>query len=501
MVDNEPMITDVLEFADEDDKVSSQSLASWKILIVDDEREIHNITRLALEDFTFDNKRLQFLSAYSGIDARQIMSENPDIAVTLLDVIMESEDAGLVTAKYIRETLQNRATRIVLRTGQPGQVPERQAIVDYDIDDYKAKTEFTAQKLFTTIITALRSYKAYTSLESLNHELERRVEDRTLELQEEINKRKQAEEVLYQSKALLASVLNSSLDGIVALKAMRESTTGKIENFCCLTSNQVIARTFKRRCEDFIGEIVPRNLFTLLDPELFDRFVAIVETGEPLERDFYYPWGESCWYQFVAVKLEDGLVITVRDITIRKQVELALQSANQKLEALVNFDGLTKVSNRRCFDTRLEEEWKRHTRAQQSLSLILLDIDSFKLYNDFYGHLAGDDCLVRVAQAVCKSDCRSSDLVARYGGEEFVALLPNTDLEGAISVAVRIQNEIRALAIPHEKSDVKSIVTVSLGVASLIPTIEAKPDILIAQADRALYQAKQHGRDRYFTNT
>ncbi|MEE3719659.1 diguanylate cyclase [Tumidithrix elongata RA019] len=495
------MTTDTLEFADEVDETSSQNLESWKVLIVDDETEIHSITRLALEDFIFDNKRLKFLSAYSGTDARQIMEEHPDVAVTLLDVIMESEDAGLLTAKYIRETLQNRAIRIILRTGQPGQFPERQAIVDYDIDDYKAKTEFTSQKLFTTIITALRSYKAYTALESINRELEKRVEDRTIKLQEEIDKRREAEEILYQSRSLLASILDSSLDGIVALKAIRDSATGKIENFCCLMSNQILARTFERRCEDLIGELVPRNLFTLLDPQLFDLFVAIVETGQPLERDFYYPWQDSCWYQFVAVKLEDGLAITVRDITVRKQIELALQSANQQLEALVNFDGLTKVANRRCFDARLQEEWKRLAREQQALSLILFDLDSFKRYNDFYGHLAGDDCLIKVAQAARASVNRASDLVARYGGEEFVVLLPNTSLEGAISVAVNIQHMIQALAIPHERSDVKSVVTVSLGIASLIPSIETQPDILIGQADWALYQAKQQGRDRYFANT
>jgi signal transduction histidine kinase len=176
MVDDDLMVDDMMAFADEDDisQVSSQSQESWKILIVDDEVEIHNITRLALEDFSFDNKRLNFLSAYSGVEARQIMADNPDIVLILLDVIMESDDAGLSTAKYIRETLQNRAVRIILRTGQPGQVPERQAIVDYDIDDYKTKTEFTSQKLFTTIITALRSFKAYKSLEFLNVNLEQK---------------------------------------------------------------------------------------------------------------------------------------------------------------------------------------------------------------------------------------------------------------------------------------------------------------------------------------
>jgi signal transduction histidine kinase len=166
MVDDDLLASDVLEFADEADQVSSENLGFWKVLIVDDENEIHQITRLALDDFVFDNKKLTFLSAYSGLDARQVLRENPDIAVVLLDVIMETEDAGLALVKHIRETSQNRAVRIVLRTGQPGQVPERQVIVDYDIDDYKTKTELTSQKLFTTVITALRSFKAYTALES-----------------------------------------------------------------------------------------------------------------------------------------------------------------------------------------------------------------------------------------------------------------------------------------------------------------------------------------------
>ena len=193
MIDDDLLFIDEIEFADEIAQASPvdnpQTLEPWKILIVDDEVEIHNITRLSLGDFTYDNKKLEFLSAYSGKEARQVMIDNPDVAVTLLDVIMESDDAGLITAKYIREILQNRAIRIILRTGQPGQVPERQVIVDYDIDDYKTKTEFTSQKLFTTIITALRSYKAYTELASINNKLEQRVEERTLKLQNEIDRR------------------------------------------------------------------------------------------------------------------------------------------------------------------------------------------------------------------------------------------------------------------------------------------------------------------------
>ncbi|MEH2091097.1 diguanylate cyclase domain-containing protein [Nostoc sp.] len=316
-------------------------------------------------------------------------------------------------------------------------------------------------------------------------------------LEQENIKRRETEEILYQSRAMLASILNSSLDGIAAMQAVRNSTTGDIEDFRCLVINPVIARAFGSKCEEMIGKLVLKKLLAYLEPELFNHFVNLVETGEALKRDFYHPLGNSCWYHFVAVKLGDGFAITIRDITGRKQIELALQDANQKLEQLANLDGLTQVANRRCFDARLKAEWKRLAREQQPLSLIMFDVDKFKLYNDYYGHLAGDDCLVRIAQTVQKIINRPADLVARYGGEEFLVLLPNTDLEGAIKVAQSIQQAIHALAIPHVQSDVKNIITVSLGITSRLPIWNIKPDTLIASADKALYHAKQNGRDRY----
>ncbi|GAA6619734.1 diguanylate cyclase domain-containing protein [Scytonema sp. NUACC26] len=176
------------------------------------------------------------------------------------------------------------------------------------------------------------------------------------------------------------------------------------------------------------------------------------------------------------------------------------EDANQKLEQLVNIDGLTQVANRRCFDERLQAEWKRLAREQQPLSLILFDVDKFKSYNDYYGHLAGDECLIGIGQTLQQMVHRPADLVARYGGEEFVVLLSNTDLVGAIEVAQSIQQAIHARAIPHAKSDIKEIVTISLGITSVIPTGDIKPDTLIASADKALYNAKQKGRDRYCTH-
>ncbi|HEY9878462.1 MAG TPA: diguanylate cyclase [Leptolyngbyaceae cyanobacterium] len=174
----------------------------------------------------------------------------------------------------------------------------------------------------------------------------------------------------------------------------------------------------------------------------------------------------------------------------------SLQKANDKLERLATFDDLTQIANRRKFDKYLDQEWKRLVRAQNVLSLILFDADFFKSYNDRYGHQAGDACLKAIAQAAQKAVNRPADLVARYGGEEFAVILPDTDQRGASAIAERIRQAVQALAIPHEGSKVNGMVTVSLGVASMIPTVSTSVGELIHQADTALYIAKQQGRNR-----
>lgn len=178
-----------------------------------------------------------------------------------------------------------------------------------------------------------------------------------------------------------------------------------------------------------------------------------------------------------------------------RQIEIELTNANQELARLANIDGLTKIANRRGFNQRLELEWRRMMRESQPLALLLFDVDYFKLYNDHYGHQLGDRCLEKLAETVDLIMRRPADMVARYGGEEFVVILPNTNLEGAAIVAALIHQAIRNLAIPHQRSLVSEIVSVSLGISCFVPTLERSPDILISQADRALYNAKQQGRN------
>ena len=206
----------------------------------------------------------------------------------------------------------------------------------------------------------------------------------------------------------------------------------------------------------------------------------------------------------VEVQARVGAAITLKgEIDRRKarerellDITAKLAAANHQLRKLSSLDGLTGVPNRRFFDETLEREWRRALRTESPLSLIMIDIDEFKKFNDHLGHLAGDDCLRRVARLLEASLQRASDLMARFGGEEFVALLPNSDHSGALALAEDIRQKIQDLAIEHPASTVEPVVTVSLGVASCSPQRGQDPASLVLSADRALYQAKQNGRNQ-----
>lgn len=185
-----------------------------------------------------------------------------------------------------------------------------------------------------------------------------------------------------------------------------------------------------------------------------------------------------------------------RDIAAREHAEAELRAAKDKLEALAHLDGLTNLPNRRQFDDRLAKEWRRMQRERQELALLMMDIDYFKGYNDHYGHGGGDECLKQVAAALAGALVRPGDLIARYGGEEFAAILPATDLEGALQVAEHLRGAIEALTLPHERSQVAPHVTVSIGCACIVPAPDKSPAALLESADRMLYQAKTQGRNQ-----
>ncbi len=212
------------------------------------------------------------------------------------------------------------------------------------------------------------------------------------------------------------------------------------------------------------------------------------------------------WSSGIIVALLSGLLIFTltktllqlnREVRERKKVEIELLETNKKLQRLVNLDGLTNIANRYYFDNYINQQWRRLSRDKESLSLILCDVDYFKKYNDHYGHPQGDECLKKVAKAIENAVQRPADLVARYGGEEFAIILPNTNLQGSIKVAENIHKCLQNLRLPHAKSEVSKLVTLSIGIAHSYCHPNDSPQDLIVAADKALYQAKKQGRNCY----
>ena len=178
-----------------------------------------------------------------------------------------------------------------------------------------------------------------------------------------------------------------------------------------------------------------------------------------------------------------------------EELQQQLEESNEQLRLLSSLDGLTGLPNRRCFDDLFESEWQRAVRNKSEIAILLIDIDYFKLYNDTYGHIAGDHCLRQVGRALDRCLHRNVDIVARFGGEEFIALLPGTDMKGASLVAGRMQETVNGLGITHSDSDAADVLSVSIGVCTATPASRDRASRLVDCADKALYAAKSAGRN------
>lgn len=266
-------------------------------------------------------------------------------------------------------------------------------------------------------------------------------------------------------------------------------------------------------CRDILGyeprELHGKNVFSFIHeedaPELekaqLENLLGVKDYFSMVYRhrlkDGSYRWIDTVAKVLLNEKGEiDSFLAISRDATQRKEKEKSLETANDFLKVLSSLDGLTGIPNRRYFEEALEKEWERNKTNETPLSAIMLDIDCFKLYNDTFGHLAGDDCLKQVASIIRDALKRPRDLAARYGGEEFIILLPETDKAGALVIAETIREAVRKQEIPHLSSEIDSFITVSAGYATIVPDAQFSPKDLIREADIALYQAKRNGKNK-----
>lgn len=356
----------------------------------------------------------------------------------------------------------------------------------------------------------------------------------------DISQRKQAEENLQRQaeRERLLAAMQSRVRRSLDLNTILNTTVEEVRQF--LQCDRVLVYRFN---SDWSGAIVAESVAepwrqvigtTIHDPCFTEKLVQTYQEGRThvvddldaadlapchynllaqlqVKANLVVPilQGDTLWGLLVAhhcasprawqsgeIEFLRQLATQVGIATQQSQLYQQLKAANQKLHHLATVDSLTKVANRRCFDAYLSAEWRRMAREQTPLSLILCDIDYFKLYNDTYGHPAGDVCLRRIATAIRQMLKRPADLVARYGGEEFAIILPHTNERGMMWIAESMRQAAKQLNIVHQTSRISDRVTLSLGGATVVPASSESPQQLVDAADRALYQAKASGRDR-----
>lgn len=311
-------------------------------------------------------------------------------------------------------------------------------------------------------------------------------------------------------------LLSGSIDALVAATSARDPAAEMKHGVVWSTTRGIVGRAFRSGELQFVPDVTRDPDYVMVDASVVaelaipvrhhDRLLGVmnieasdVETLSLDNRQMLLALADqvagAIHLATVNRQLEEALELAADNATQLAQANERLRVANEKLERLSTVDGLTGIANRRQFDAALRQEWRRARRRAHPLALLLVDIDHFKGYNDGYGHIAGDDCLRRVAATLERALTRAGDLVARYGGEEFAVLLPETGLDEAAGTACLLHEAIRALRLPHRHALGRDIVSVCVGYASVDPNPALGPSDLVDRADKALYVAKLAGRD------
>ena len=463
-------------------------LRDWRVLIVDDDVEVHAVTRLILGKMRFKGRGIELLSAHSAAQARSLLEKERDIAVVLLDVVMETDDAGLRLVSVIRKELGNVATRIILRTGQPGQAPEEQVIVDYDINDYKAKSELTAQKLFTTVVAALRSYETIVALEKTRKGLEK-ILDSTSALFQVHSLQQFAAGVLTQLSAFLGCQPNGIIcvqyepdklhdssahdDGLRVLASTGECAGCVTECLGCQYKHTALLDVVRQALRQQKNQLTEQYTVLYLDTGETRATAALLYGGLGTADE-----NDKKLLEVFTAKIAIALA---NALTYQKMVT-AQQAATT--------DFLTGLDNRRQLlrlGVPLIAGAHRHGTP---LAVAMLDIDHFKRINDTWGHDAGDEVLARIGKML-KTGFRSSDVVARFGGEEFCVIAPGLAPQEAFALFDAFRCELSKETFEFCGETVS--ITISIGVSTAVVD---NIDTMIAAADAELYRAKQQGRNR-----
>ncbi len=442
---------DELLFVDEDYQDESyeedEFIGYWDVLIVDDDHEIHSVTKLALSDLTVFERRLKFHHCYSGKEAREFMANNADISVILLDVVMESDEAGLQVAKAIRDELHRDEVRIILRTGQPGYAPEESVIKEYDINDYKTKTELTRSKLATAIIAAIRSYQQIKTINQSRRGLEKIITS-AANILEHHSIMEFAEGVVTQ----ISSLLGLNPEGVLCAKAGVNIDDSDPDSVYVLGAAGQYANYINRKLENVDNGRIINQIAECL------KHQAHIFTE--IDTVLYLSSGES----HAAVYIESGKLLSDVD---RQLIEVFLSSISigyenvnlfQQLRVAAYRDWLTKLPNRTEFINILDNYVKGDVEGD---TIALVDIDHFSDVNDGLGQDTGNLLLLSVAKRL-SAELSEHCILARTGADVF-GIVGNKDTV----------NESRILALfdkPFKAGDHSIPINATIGFSQKRPS-------------------------------
>lgn len=428
----------------------------WKVIIVDDDPDIHAVTKLALSDITYAGRQLQFFSATSRVEAMALLSQHSDCALILLDVVMEEEDSGLQLVSWIRDELANNYVRIILRTGHPNLAPERDIVQNYDINNYLTKSEVTAQRLFTSVIAALRSH------------------ENMVEVSREVSR------VIINSAQVGIMVFDHQTRHVVEANPSARAMLG-------LEQEDIVGRP----CTTFFAGKGSFGLDCLEDrrkgTSQLNMEMSLLAANRP-------PVPILLSAVPVMIRRKPYMVTTFIDISKRKVLE-------KRLEHLAYYDPLTQLPNRTLFHERFAEELADARHQREKLALLFIDLNDFKQVNDQHGHLTGDLLLQQVARRL-QGVVRDSDCAARLSGDEFAVILRNPS--SPQRVAEICERIIREVGLPYQLEGAACQVGSSIGI-SLYPEDGTELEDLLMQADTAMYRAKGekvglHGCYRFYSS-
>ncbi|NOU51746.1 EAL domain-containing protein [Pseudoalteromonas sp. JBTF-M23] len=393
---------------DEDTQEVEVASAAWDILIVDDDPEIHSVTTLALSGVEFWGRSLFFHHAYSGAEAIEKLIHNPEISVMLLDVVMETDDAGLIVVKRVREELENNNVRIILRTGQPGHAPEEQVIRDYDINDYKMKTELTRSKLVTSMMTAVRSYRQICELEAQSLAL-----NSILDACKGILGHSDIRSFSLAVVTHLAKILGSEPNGIVS------GQLGNDKRVTVLGGTTQFQDSFGEGLEQLDnGRVIMQvqNCFNSGEHQHTEHDMTVLLKGKNRSAAIYLE---------LDIQPSESQLQSMEVFLANVSVGLDNIKLFNELRDVAYKDPLTKLPNRACFTEQIAKYYKS---KQADLLLVLIDIAQFSDINNGLGQEVGNQLLIAVMTRL-QQEFPQAEFLARIGADVFAMLLPKVSFE------------------------------------------------------------------------